>query len=214
MNNSEFTSPPSVVVAYHSGWGHTEVLAAAVADGARTTGARTRVVPVDRITESDWSALDEADAIVFGSPTYLGDVSAGFRTFAEATSRRCSEGRWRDKVAAGFTNSGAMSGDKLHSLVSLSIFAAQHHMHWVNLGLTAGWNSSTASREDSNRLGFWLGAGAQTNVDLPPNAMSESDIRTCAVLGERVARLAAQLRRGRAEEPGRSVPGVNSAALL
>ncbi|MEV6068155.1 flavodoxin family protein [Nocardia sp. NPDC052001] len=198
MNISEINSPVHLVVAYHSGWGHTEVLAEAVTDGARTAGAATGLVPVDRITDPDWSALDEADAIVFGSPTYLGDVSAGFKTFAEATSRRCSEGRWRDKVAAGFTNSGAMSGDKLHALVSLSIFAAQHHMHWVNLGMTAGWNSTVASPEDSNRLGFWLGAGAQTNVDLPPNAMSESDIRTCAQLGERVARVTAQLRVGQA----------------
>ena len=38
-------------------------------------------------------------------------------------------------------------------------------MHWVNLGLGAGWNSSAGSEDDLNRLGFWLGAGAQTDVD-------------------------------------------------
>ena len=69
------------------------------------------------------------------------------------------------KVAAGFTNSGAKAGDKMHTLTSLAVFAAQHHMHWINLGLGAGWNSSTGSENDLNRLGFWLGAGGQTDVD-------------------------------------------------
>ncbi|MRH86417.1 NADPH-dependent FMN reductase [Nocardia sp. SYP-A9097] len=198
MNGIENGSRPSIVIAYHSGWGHTEVLAEAVAEGARLANARTTVVAVDRITQDDWDALDSSDGIVFGSPTYLGDVSAAFKTFAEATSRRCVEGSWQDKVAAGFTNSGAMSGDKLHALMSMTILAAQHHMHWVNLGLVAGWNSGTASPEDMNRLGFWLGAGAQTDTDLPPDAVSRADIRTCAHLGERVARVAAQLRLGQA----------------
>lgn len=197
MTDIENNSRPSLVVAYHSGFGHTAVLADAVAAGARAAGARTRVVAVERITDDDWAALDAADGIVFGSPTYMGDVSAAFRTFVEATSRRCIEGTWQNKVAAAFTNSGAMSGDKLHSLMSMAVFAAQHHMHWVNLGLVAGWNSTAASPEDLNRLGFWLGAGAQTNTDLPPNAMSEADIRTCTQLGERVAQVAQQLRSGR-----------------
>ena len=88
-------------------------------------------------------------------------MSAGFQAFAEQTGRRCLNGAWRDKVSAGFTNSGAKAGDKMHTLTSLAVFAAQHHMHWVNLGLGAGWNSSSGSEDDLNRLGFWLGAGAQ-----------------------------------------------------
>ena len=61
-----------------------------------------------------------------------------------------------------------MSGDKASALVSLAVFAAQHHMHWVNLGLGAGWNSASGSEHDLNRLGFWLGAGTQTDVDTQP----------------------------------------------
>ena len=95
----------------------------------------------------------------------MGNVSAAFQAFAEQTGRRCMNGTWRDKVSAGFTNSGAKAGDKMHTLTSLAVFAAQHHMHWVNLGLAAGWNSSAGSEDDLNRLGFWLGAGAQTDVD-------------------------------------------------
>ncbi|MCM6772027.1 flavodoxin family protein [Nocardia sp. CDC159] len=193
----ENLAPPRIVIAYHSGWGHTAVLAAAVAQGARDGGAAAELLAVDRITETDWAALDAADAIVFGSPTYMGDVSAAFKAFAEATSSRCVRGAWQDKVAAGFTNSGGMSGDKLHALISLAVLAAQHHMHWVNLGLVAGWNSTTASRDDLNRLGFFLGAGAQTDTDLPPEGVLGSDLATCRHLGGRVAEVTAQLAAGR-----------------
>ena len=106
-------------------------------------------------------------------------------------------GTWRDKVAAGFTNSGAKSGDKVQSLVSLAVFAAQHHMHWVNLGLGAGWNSSNSSEHDLNRLGFWLGAGAATDVDADPDRVHSADKATCRHLGQRVAEVTRQLIAGR-----------------
>ena len=187
----------SVVVAFHSGFGHTATLADAVATGAQQAGARVTVIAVDAITDADWDTLDDADGIIFGSATYMGNVSAGFQAFAERTGRRCLEGTWRDKVAGGFTNSGAKAGDKLQSLVSLAVFAAQHHMHWVNLGLGAGWNSATGSERDLNRLGFWLGAGAATDVDVNPDQVHPADIATCRHLGERVAVVTRQLVTGR-----------------
>ena len=60
--------------------------------------------------------------------------------------------------------------------MSLAVFAAQHHMHWVNLGLGPGWNSSAGSEHDLNRLGFWLGAGAQTDVDANPDEVHPADV--------------------------------------
>ena len=45
---------------------------------------------------------------------------------------------WKDKIAAGFTNSGSRSGDKLATLIQLALFAARHGMHWINLGLPPG----------------------------------------------------------------------------
>ena len=113
------------------------------------------MIAVDAITDDGWHELDESDAVVFGCPTYMGNVSAGFQAFAEKTGRRCINGTWQNKIAAGFTNSGAKSGDKLQTLMSLAVFAAQHHMLWVSLGLPPGWNSSSGSDQDLNRLGFW-----------------------------------------------------------
>lgn len=200
MTNGNGAMPrkqPRVAIAYHSGFGHTAALAEAVADGARQAEATATVVSVDGLTEAHWGVLDDADAIVFGCPTYMGNASGAFQNFAEATSPRLARGAWRDKIAAGFTNSGSKSGDKLQALVSLTILAAQHHMHWVNLGLPPGWNSSTSSEHDLNRLGFFLGAGAQTDIDVPADQVHDSDVRTCRRLGARVAEVTAQLLAGR-----------------
>jgi NAD(P)H dehydrogenase (quinone) len=210
MTTNDFHTEPAVAIAFHSGFGHTSTLADAVAAGARRGGARVTVIAVDDMSESDWDVLDGADGIIFGSATYMGNVSAGFQSFAEKTGRRCLNGTWRDKVGAGFTNSGAKSGDKLQSLVTLAVFAAQHHMHWVNLGLGAGWNSASGSENDLNRLGFWLGAGMQTDVDANPDQVHPSDVRTCEHLGHRVATVTRQVISGRAAT--QASPAVSSLA--
>lgn len=202
---------PTVAVAYHSGFGHTATLAQAVAAGAHEGGAAVNVIAVDTMTEADWDVLDNVDAMIFGSATYMGNVSAGFQAFAEQTGRRCLNGTWRDKIAAGFTNSGAKAGDKLNTLSSLAIFAAQHHMHWVNLGLGAGWNSSAGSENDLNRLGFWLGAAASTDVDANPDQVHPSDVQTCRHLGRRVAEVTRQLNIGRTVSSAASGPAASSA---
>lgn len=210
-HNGSDIAAPALAIAYHSGYGHTATLANAVAAGAAEAGADVTVIAVDQMHDADWDILDSSDGIVFGSATYMGNVSAAFQSFAEQTGRRCVDGTWRDKVAAGFTNSGGKSGDKLNTLVSLSVFAAQHHMHWVNLGLGPGWNSSTASEHDLNRLGFFLGAGAQTDVDANADQVHPADVRTCRHLGWRVAHVTRQLNVGRAASSAAASPGASSA---
>ncbi|MER6215364.1 flavodoxin family protein [Streptomyces sp. NPDC001674] len=178
---------PVVSVAYHSGYGHTAVVAEAVRAGAAAAGAVVHVVKVDEITDAEWELLDASDAIVFGSPTYMGTASGAFHVFAEATSKRWFGDAWRDKVAAGFTNSASKSGDKLNTLQYFQMLASQHGMSWVNLGLKPGWNSSTGSEYDLNRLGFSSGAAAQSNADEGPEAVHKADIATAEHLGRRVA---------------------------
>ncbi|WP_246646696.1 flavodoxin family protein [Nonomuraea ceibae] len=193
----EFIAPaPSVAVAFHSGYGHTAVLAEAVRRGAAGAGADVSLIPVDTIRDEQWQQLDDADAIVFGSPTYMGSASAKFHAFAEATSRRFSEGRWADKLAAGFTNSASIYGDKAGTLAFFATFAAQHRMLWISLGLAPGWNSTTASENDLNRLGFWGGAGAQTPLDGGVDTVHPADVATAEHLGARVARQASLVTAG------------------
>lgn len=203
-----------VVVAYHSGFGKTRSLAAAVVEGARSVdGASAMLVDVTQLDASQWTALDEADAIIFGSPTYFGSISADMKRFFESTVDRWVDGpRWKDKLAAGFTNSKTMSGDKFNTLVDLAAFAAQHGMIWIGLDLFPGWHAADPSRSnvrtlpaaapqhtsdsddgstDLNRLGSWLGAMSQANSDEGPDATPpSSDLATGAHLGRRVSELA------------------------
>lgn len=189
----------NVCVVYHSGFGHTKALAQAVAEGARSVGGcAVTLVDVDDLEgpESNqygeaWAPLNEADAIVFGCPTYMGSVSAGLKRFFEQSSGIWFQQGWKDKLAAGFTNSASQSGDKLNSLVDMAIFAAQHSMIWVSLGLMPGNNSSQGKVTDLNRIGSYLGAMAQSNADEGPDvAPPPQDRETGFALGKRVAEAA------------------------
>lgn len=181
-----------ISIAYHSGYGHTEVLAEAVREGIELfSGTTAHVIDVTSMTDRSWELLDSSNAIIFGSPTYMGAVSGPFKTFMDQTSKIWLNRGWQDKLAAGFTVSSSQAGDKFATLSQLSTLAAQHGMLWVSLGLLPGNNTSTASTNDINRIGGSIGAMAQANADQGGDvAPPRSDRETAKLLGERVARLA------------------------
>lgn len=188
-----------VAVVYHSAYGHTARQAEAVRQGVEEVeGVQALLLQVEE-AEARWDDLDAAEAIIFGAPTYVASASARFKAFAEASSHAVmSRGGWQDKLAAGFTNSGSRSGDKLSTLIQMALFAAQHGMHWINLALPPANNSSLGSEDDLNRHGFWLGAAAQSHVDQGPDvAPPQADLATARHLGRRVALAALQFARGR-----------------
>lgn len=179
---------------------------------APVDGATVDLLNVTALGEAGWAAPDATDAIIFGSPTYFGCLSAEMKRFFEATvDRRVDGPRWKDKLAAGFTNSKTTSGDNLNTLLDLAAFAAQHGMIWVGLDLSPGWHTRDSSAEELNRLGSWLGAMAQANSDESSDiAPPASDLATGEHLGRRVAELAktfAQVR-GRPDVRGPSRPQV------
>ncbi len=184
-----------VSIVYDSGYGHTARQAQAVAEGVREVDHAEAVLVAVADGSVPWDTLEDSDAIVFGSPTYNGLISARFKQFMEdSTKAAWSSQKWRNKIAAGFTNSGAQHGDKLNSLISMALFAAQHGMIWVGLDLMPGNSSSTGSVEDLNRHGVWLGAMAQSNMDESPEVTpGPSDLKTARYLGKRVAALAGRL---------------------
>lgn len=193
---SDATVPDMLIsIVYDSGYGHTARQAQAVATGVREVhGAKAKLIAVADGPIA-WEELEASDAIIFGSPTYNGCLSARLKQFFEdSTTPVWRELKWRNKIAAGFTNSGAQNGDKLNTLMSIALFAAQHAMIWVGLDLLPGNSSGTGSGQDLNRLGSWLGAMAQSNMDEGPEAAPpESDLRTAAHLGRRVAEITSRL---------------------
>lgn len=181
-----------VTVVYHSGYGHTERMAQAVAAGAGAT-----LVAIDaegNLPEGGWETLAAADAIIMGSPTYMGSVSWQFKKFADASSKPWFTQQWRDKVFAGFTNSATMNGDKLSTLHYLFTLAMQHSGVWVGTGLMPS-NTKAAQRNDVNYVGSSSGAMAQSPSDSGPAEMLPGDLETARLFGQRVAEVTGKFKR-------------------
>jgi multimeric flavodoxin WrbA len=173
-----------IVVVYHSGYGHTQRVAEAVAQGAGAT-----LLPIDaegNISEAGWATLDGADAIIMGSPTYMGTVSWQFKKFADASSKAWFTQKWKDKLFAGFTNSASINGDKHSTIHYLMTLAMQHSGLWVGTGLMPS-NSKAAQRNDVNFMGSFAGVMAQTLSDGGVDEVPAGDLETACLFGQRVA---------------------------
>ena len=177
-------------IVYQSNNGHTEKIARAVQQGILSVeGAVARLISVNKVDDA-WDELANADAIIFGAPTYMGSVPAEFKKFMDDSSKVWATQGWKEKIAAGFTCSACWSGDKLNTLVQMAIFAAQHSMIWVPLGLMPGYHISKGTPNDLNRVGGFLGAMAQANADeSADNAPLKADLDTAFELGKNVAKI-------------------------
>ena len=192
-----------VAIVYHSGYGHTAVLADSVAQGVRDSGAEAVLLKVegfDQDFDPLFSEIADADAVIFGAPTYMGDVSAQFKAFADASSKPWYTQEWKDKLAAGFTVSGSLSGDKLQALTSMSVLAAQHGMIWVSTGIPSGAATGNTGPDGVNRLGSFLGAMAQADNAPSDVTPPSGDHQTVRLLGSRVAEAANRWRAGASVE--------------
>ena len=180
-----------ISVVFHSGYGHTTRQAEALCKGAN--GTLLVIDPVGELLQSQWDTLHAADAIVFGSPTYMGSVRWQFKKFADATSKAWYSQQWKDKIFGGFTNSASMNGDKLSTLHYFFTLAMQHGGVWVGPALMPS-NTKAASRDDLNYLSSYAGAMMQTPSDATVDELSQGDLETARRYGERIAKLTKQLR--------------------
>jgi multimeric flavodoxin WrbA len=181
---------PKITVVYHSGYGHTKRMAEAVAAGA---GAELVAIDAEgNLPAGGWETLAAADAIIMGSPTYMGSVSWQFKKFADASSKPWFGQQWKDKLFAGFTNSASMNGDKLSTLHYLFTLAMQHGGLWVGTALMPS-NSKAAQRNDVNYVASFSGAMAQTPSDAGVDEMLPGDLETARLFGQRVAATVARL---------------------
>jgi NAD(P)H dehydrogenase (quinone) len=181
-----------VAVVFHSGYGHTQRMAQSVAEGA---GAELLTIDAEgNLPDSAWATLAAADAIIFGSPTYMGTVSWQFKKFADATSKPWYTQAWKDKIFGGFTNSAGINGDKHSTLHYFMTLAMQHGGVWAGTGINAN-NSKAAQRSDLNYLGSAAGPMAQTPGDAGVGEMNAGDLETARLFGERIAALATKFNR-------------------
>jgi NAD(P)H dehydrogenase (quinone) len=197
----------NVAIVYSSNQGHTRTVAEHIQIGATsfpdTTAELLEITAAQIGDDGKWSdqyiseRLDAADAIVFGTPTYMGSAHGLFKLFLEDAFTPWLTQNWKDKVAAGFTNSASRSGDKLNTLQQLSVFALQMGMVWVGVGDPPGGNFTQGSFSNVNVNGSWLGLIAQSLADgTSESAPHPGDRLTAERFGRRIARVAARWEMG------------------
>ena len=173
-----------IVIVFHSGYGHTAKVAQAVAEGSG--GTLLAIDAEGNLPAGGWEQLAAARVIVFGSPTYMGSVSWQFKKFADASSKPWFTQAWKDKIAAGFTNSATMNGDKLSTLHYLFTLSQQHGMLWLGTGMMPA-NSKAATRDDLNYVGSSAGLMTTTPSDASVDEMVPGDLATARAFGQRIA---------------------------
>lgn len=179
-----------IEIVYFSGYGHSAKLAEAVAEGARARA--WEISPEGELSDAAWAALDAADAIIFGSPTYMGGPAWQFKKFADASSKRWMERSWADKLMGGFTNSASTNGDKGTTMLYLATLAAQHGGLWVSLNQMPA-NMLASTDQDMNRAGGSLGPLGISPADSSPDqGPSKGDLDSARAYGQRIAALAAR----------------------
>lgn len=183
------TDTPLIAIPYFTGNGHTRVLAEAVADGA----GGARLIDVEQITEADWQTLQQAHAILFASPTYMGSTAAGFDRFLEDAADRWPDLPWRDKIAGGLTVATYPSGDKLSTLIRLAVYAAQMGMIWV--GQAEIGAPVHPDKPGLNAPGSYLGLMATSSRD-KTQMVDPHDLETARHFGARIAAVTLRWRDG------------------
>ena len=184
-----------IAIVYYSQFGHTQKIAEHIHEGILSKEKTKSSLITAEGAVQDMEYFQDMDAIIFGSPTYMGSVAADFKKFMDASSPFWLKQLWKDKVAAGFTNSHSFSGDKLNTLIQLSIFAAQHSMIWVG---QSQMNSSPQGKPGDenalNRMGSMLGYMAQSENISAEITPPRGDLETAKLFGKRIAEITHKFR--------------------
>ena len=180
-----------IAIIYHSGYGHTKRVAETLFESLQQKQNVATTLFTTEQAIKDLDQFDDYTTLIFGSPTYMGGPSAAFKTFADATSKKWMEQKWKNKLAAGFTNSGSLSGDKFSTLNYFVTFACQQSMIWISLGqpgpLTKEGHGATA--KDINRVNSSLGLATQSDNTDAKNTPSPGDLETAKIFALRIERI-------------------------
>ena len=183
-----------IVIIYHSGYGHTKIVAEHIQKGALRELEQVTLLSTLE-AQDNFELLHQADTLIFGSPTYMGTISADFKKFMEATGKFWYAQKWKDKFAAGFTNSSTLNGDKLNTLQQLSLFASQHSMLWISTGILPKFENDK-QLEEPNGLASYLGL-----MTLSDNSTKEVNppkgLETAELFGERIAQITKQFKQSK-----------------
>jgi NAD(P)H dehydrogenase (quinone) len=177
LSDAADSQPLTVLVAYHSASGNTEKMAQAVAEGAK--GVSGTSVVLKRVGEVIGDDLSSADAVIVGSPVYVGNMSGQVKTFFDSWGLKfglgTATGKMRNKIGAAFATGGGVSSGKEVTILTILGAMLIHQMIVISGG-----------------GGF--GASATTGPDSP--GIDAKEIAEARELGKRVAEVAVLVKRG------------------
>jgi NAD(P)H dehydrogenase (quinone) len=201
----------TVQVVFYSMYGHTHQMAIAIAEGAsEVEGVEAslwqvpELVPTEtslasgstrarecfrQVPEITVTRLAEADAIVFGTPTRFGNMSAQMRNFLDQTGGLWARGALIGKVGSVFTSVGSQHAGHETTLTSFHCTLLHHGM--VIVGVPSSerrlMNTSTVSG------GTPYGASTVSRSGHPP---TEDELAIARFQGRHVAEVARRMKVG------------------
>lgn len=200
-----------ILVLYYSAWGHTERMAQAIAEGARSVdGAEITIkrvpelVPQD-IAQKSGMKLDQKapiatvnemanyDAIIFGTPTRFGNMTAQMRNFLDQAGELWTKGALIGKVASVFTSTGTQHGGQETTITSFH--STLLHLGMIIVGLP--YSFAGLARMDQITGGSPYGATTLANTD-GSRQPSENELDGARFQGRHVTEITARLVRGTA----------------
>ena len=202
---------PRILVLYYSSYGHLEIMARAVAEGAaEVEGAEVAVkrvhelVPEDVCRASgvkidqdapfaDPNELGDYDAIIVGAPTRFGNMAAQMRNFLDQTGPLWVKGALVGKVGAAFTSTASQHGGQETTLTSIHLTLLHHGMIIVGLPYSFADNSEMGEISGGTPYGASTIAGADGS-----RMPSANELAGARFQGRHVAEIAARLVRGTA----------------
>jgi NAD(P)H dehydrogenase (quinone) len=194
-----------VLVLYYSSWGHIEQMAYAAAEGAREAGAEVVVKRVPELVpeavaqaahyKTDQKApiatveeLPEYDAIIFGTPTRYGTMTAQMKNFLDQTGGLWAQGKLIGKVGSVFTSTATQHGGQEATILTTLPVLLHHGM--VVVGLPYSFQGQMGV--DQIRGGSPYGASTVAGGD-GSRQPTEIDLDGARFQGRHVAQIAAKL---------------------
>jgi NAD(P)H dehydrogenase (quinone) len=199
---------PKVAVIYYSSTGNTHNMAEAVNEGAKEAGAEVRLLRVAELAPESaiaqnaaWKAhheatkdmpkasvadLEWADAMIFGTPTRFGVMTAQLKQFIDMTGGLWFQGKLANKAVSAFTTASNPHGGQEATLLSLY----NTFYHWGSIIVPIGYTDPVTFAAGGNPYG----ASATGTNDAK---LTDQELAAARYLGKRVTTVAGWLLAGR-----------------
>jgi NAD(P)H dehydrogenase (quinone) len=194
-----------VLVLYYSAYGHVETMAQAVAEGARATGAEVTIKRVPELVSEEVARtagmkleqaapvatvdeLPQYDAIIFGTPTRFGNMTAQMRNFLDQTGKHWLSGALIGKVGSVFASTASQHGGQETTITSFHTTLL--HQGMVIVGLPYAAKELLNMKEITGGTPY----GATTLADVDGSRQpTENELAAARFQGRHVAQIAARL---------------------